>query len=100
MTSMDDVLPAPEALDPPVPMAALEHHDPEPMALDNIEPPTHEAQRMQAAEAPEVTVPTTTVEVVIEKKEVLEPEDPILPDHYYDNGSIPVFRPVSHLGHL
>jgi hypothetical protein len=94
MTSMEDVLPAPEALDPSVAMAPPEHLDPEPMALDNPEPQTHEAQTMQTAESPEVAVPTTTIEVVIEKKEVLEPEDPILPDHYYDNGRIPVFRPV------
>jgi|SRR5271156_2606070 len=40
-------------------------------------------------------VPRTTVEVVIEKKVELEPEDPILPDHYYDNGNIPVFKPVN-----
>ena len=40
-------------------------------------------------------LPRTIVEVVIEKKVVeLEPEDPILPDHYYDNGNIPVFKPV------
>jgi len=39
-------------------------------------------------------VPKNKVEVVIEKKVVLEPEDPILPDHYYDNGNIPVFKPV------
>jgi len=38
-------------------------------------------------------VPTTRVEVVIEKVE-LEPEEPILPDHYYDDGNIPVFKPV------
>ena len=40
-------------------------------------------------------VPKNIVEVVIiEKKVELEPEDPILPDHYYDNGNIPVFKPV------
>lgn len=36
----------------------------------------------------------TTMEAVIEKKVELEPEDPILPDHYYDHGNIPVFKPV------
>ena len=39
--------------------------------------------------------PKSSAEVVIEKKMELEPEDPILPDHYYDNGDIPVFKPVS-----
>lgn len=34
------------------------------------------------------------VEVVIEKKVEVEPEDPIFPDHYYDDGNIPVFKPV------
>jgi hypothetical protein len=34
-----------------------------------------------------------TVEVIIPKKPV-EEEEPILPDHYYDNGNIPVFKPV------
>lgn len=36
----------------------------------------------------------TTTEVVIEEKVESEPEDPILPDHYYDDGNIPVFKPV------
>lgn len=101
MTSMEDVLPAPEALDLPVAMAAPEEHlDPEPMALDTPDPPAPEAQTVPCSEALEISVPTTTVEVVIEKKEVLEPEDPILPDHYYDNGRIPVFRPVRPRKHL
>jgi hypothetical protein len=50
---------------------------------------------VQTDAALEMKAPTTMVEVVIEKKEVLEPEDPILPDHYYDNGRIPVFKPVT-----
>jgi hypothetical protein len=99
MTSMEDVLPAPEAFDPSVAMAAPEQQpDPDPLALDNAAPPTHEAQTVQGDQVPERSASTTTVEVVIEKKEVLEPEDPILPDHYYDNGRIPVFRPVSSPG--
>ena len=93
---MEDVLSAPEAIDPPGAMAEPEHLDPEPMAVDGPEPPASEAQTVRTADAPEDRVPTATVEVVIEKKAVLEPEDPILPDHYYDSGRIPVFRPVSH----
>lgn len=46
--------------------------------------------------APLLAPPKQIVEVVIEKKTVLEPEDSIIPDHYYDNGNIPVFRPVCH----
>ena len=39
-------------------------------------------------------VPNHKVEVLIEKKADLEPEEPILPHHYYDDGNIPVFKPV------
>jgi len=39
--------------------------------------------------------PKNIVEVVIEKKAKVELEEPILPDHYYDGGNIPVFKPVS-----
>ena len=47
-------------------------------------------------EEPE-TVPeavVTKVEEVTMPEPVLEPEEPILPDHYYDDGNIPVFKPV------
>ena len=43
---------------------------------------------------PVLELPETIVEVVIEKKVELEPEDSILPDHYHDDGNIPVFKPV------
>ena len=56
--------------------------------------PTEESNMTIEDAAPVLEAPIPTVEVVIEQKEELEPEDPILPDHYYDNGNIPVFKPV------
>jgi hypothetical protein len=38
--------------------------------------------------------PEEILEAVVEEKVEIEPEDPILPDHFYDDGSIPVFKPV------
>ena len=38
--------------------------------------------------------PKHKVEVLIEKKLELDLDDLILPDHYYDDGNIPVFKPV------
>ena len=58
---------------------------------------TDAANASNAAEGDVVSameLPEKIVEVVIEKNEVLEPEDPVLPDHYYDDGNIPVFKPV------
>jgi hypothetical protein len=50
---------------------------------------------------PVVEEPETVPEAVVTKVEevtmpepMLEPEEPILPDHYYDDGNIPVFKPV------
>lgn len=47
---------------------------------------------------PVLKAPNGVVEVVIEmnsKQLVEEPvEEPILPDHYYDDGNVPVFKPV------
>jgi hypothetical protein len=56
--------------------------------------PSEESKTTVEDAAPVPEAPILTAEVVIEKKEELEPEDPILPDHYYDNGNIPVFKPV------
>jgi hypothetical protein len=38
--------------------------------------------------------PVANVEDVVMEEPVVEPEEPILPDHYYDDGNIPVFKPV------
>jgi hypothetical protein len=95
MTDMDDVLPVPETLELPVAPAA--EQDKDAMAVDDAQLPNEESQAMQMDETPVARVPGTTVEVVIEMKAVLPPEDPILPDHYYDNGRIPVFKPVGRL---
>ena len=43
---------------------------------------------------PAATVPKTIVEVVIDKKPEALVEEPIFPDHYYDDGNVPVFKPV------
>ena len=51
-------------------------------------------------DAPVLEPSKPIVEVVIEQKVELEPEDPIQPDHYYGNGNIPVFKPVSISGSL
>jgi hypothetical protein len=56
--------------------------------------PTEEQNMTVENSAPALDPPKMMVEVVVEKKVELEPEDPILPDHYYDNGNIPVFKPV------
>ena len=56
---------------------------------------TDVANAVEGNVVPVFEPPKTIVEVVIEKKTVLEPEDPILPDHYYDDWNIPVFKPVS-----
>jgi hypothetical protein len=47
--------------------------------------------------APVLLAPKVTVEVVIVEKPVLKPEEPIVPDHYYDDGNVPVFKPVCFL---
>ena len=44
--------------------------------------------------APVLHMPTHTVEVVINQKAPAKAEEPILPDHYYNDGNIPVFKPV------
>jgi hypothetical protein len=44
--------------------------------------------------AAELKAPKNTVEVVITQKPVAKTEEPILPDHYYDDGNVPVFKPV------
>jgi hypothetical protein len=56
--------------------------------------PSEESNTTVEDTAPVLEVPMPTTEVLMEKKEELEPEDPILPDHYYDNENIPVFKPV------
>lgn len=56
--------------------------------------PTEESNTTVEDTAPILEAPIPTIEVVIEQKEELDPEDPIFPDHYYDNGNIPVFKPV------
>jgi hypothetical protein len=67
-----------------------ELHPPQETKME-VEPPTVSVEDGETV----LEVPKTIVEVVIiEKKVELEPEDPILPDHYYDNGNIPVFKPV------
>jgi len=92
---MDDIQPAPEKCEPP-PMAT-EDKDNDAMTFDALEQPNQDRPATQTEDAPEISVPTAKIEVVIEKKAVLELEDPIFPDHYYDNGKIPVFKPVSAL---
>jgi hypothetical protein len=44
--------------------------------------------------APVLEAPKGIVEVVIQTKIEGPVEEPILPDHYYDNGNVPVFKPV------
>ena len=56
---------------------------------------TNAPSAIEGDASPILQPPSTTAEVVIEKKVELELEDPILPDHYYDNGNVPVFKPVS-----
>ena len=90
MADMEDVQPAPETLEPTPALGAAPDNDV--MAIDVPELPQEESHAMETEE-PTITLPKIKVEVVIEKKE-LEPEDPIFPDHYYDNGQIPVFKPV------
>ena len=80
---------------------------PNPCAIDTHEPSnefinaegpemaTDSSSAIEDFVAPVLQPPKTAVEVIIEKKAELEPEDPILPDHYYDSGNIPVFKPVS-----
>lgn len=69
--------------------SVAESHPPEETEME-FDPPATAVQ----GEEPVLEVPKNKVEVVIEKKTELEPEDPILPDHYYDDGNIPVFKPV------
>jgi hypothetical protein len=52
------------------------------------------ASEIEASIPVDLEVNATEMEMDIEKIEV-EPEEPILPDHYYDDGNIPVFKPVS-----
>ena len=92
---MDDVQPSPETCEPP-PMPTADK-DSNAMTVDALEQPEQDRPATQTEDAPEISVPTAKIEVVIEKKTALEPEYPILPDHYYDNGKIPVFKPVSAL---
>jgi len=90
---MDDVQPRPEARGPP-PKATAADQDKDAMPFDGLEQLKQDPPAMQTEDATGIRVPTAKIEVVIEKKAVLEPEDPIFPDHYYDNGKIPVFKPV------
>ena len=43
---------------------------------------------------PVMDIPRMKVEVVIDRKPESPVEQPILPDHYYDDGNVPVFKPV------
>ena len=43
---------------------------------------------------PVLEPPKAVDERFAEAKEAPEPEEPIVPDHYYDNGNVPVFKPV------
>lgn len=62
----------------------------QPITADKLELPETEREVIPAV----LEVPEEIVEVVVEEKIELEPEDPIFPDHFYDDGNIPVFKPV------
>jgi hypothetical protein len=91
---MEDVQfaePLPEEVDEP--MASMEEPpatSEEPKGADSLLPQT------EAESFPDITPPNNTVEVAIREKPEVEAEDPIFPDHYYDDGNIPVFKPVTH----
>ena len=62
-------------------------------SLKSVDEEADVAMKMEEDDAPVLKMPTHKVEVVIGEK-VQVPEEPILPDHYYDDGNIPVFKPV------
>ena len=45
--------------------------------------------------SPDMVPSDGNVEVVIETLHERKKEEPIFPDHYYDDGHIPVFKPVT-----
>lgn len=64
------------------------------VAAESIETGLDVSRKVEDDIAPMLHVPKMTVQVVIEQKTVAKVEEPILPDHYYDNGNVPVFKPV------
>jgi hypothetical protein len=64
------------------------------VAAESIETGLDMPSKVQDGLAPMSHGPKMTVQVVIEQKSVAKVEEPILPDHYYDNGNVPVFKPV------
>lgn len=72
----------------------VESTDQEFMPVEALESAT--VKDTSVVEEPEaVSEPTITkVDEVAMPEPVMEPEEPILPDHYYDDGNIPVFKPV------
>ena len=65
------------------------------------EPQKPEEEVSAAAEdiPPVSPTPKMKVEVVIDRKPQCPVEEPILPDHYYDDGNVPVFKPVCSWSH-
>lgn len=69
------------------------------MAEDLVAPDQTEAEMPSSQIIPDDAAasmedPKSMEESVSEAKDASECEDPILPDHYYDAGNIPVFKPV------
>jgi hypothetical protein len=64
------------------------------LPAETMETVLEDPYKVEVDSAPVLQALKVTVEVVINEKLVLEPEDPIVPDHYYDDGNVPVFKPV------
>ena len=61
---------------------------------ENVDASNNQGESMKGAVDPLAQETDVNFQVLVEEKPSVEDEEPILPDHYYDGGNIPIFKPV------